>query len=942
MSATRGQPPKLTVEDLDRFLSLPARDARVTPYREAAAVLASFDPLALQPVGGPIEPGARADVLPRLRPMCEVLTESAVTSSWTLTLPERRASLKRLATRDRMKATLELNQGRPDVAVQRAFERVLEPGPISLQGLARDDLAALVTVHGWVDGILDGVPDPAAILKALRRTDLLAPMHRLTSSGFVGRDDEMRKLAAFVFGPPPVAPLFVFGPGGVGKSTLIARFILAHVESNGLPIAYLDIDRPTIRPDHPPTLLLEAIAQLQYQLDAPAGQVDSVAKELEYALRRHEDGRLLESVAEPDWTRQLFAENLTQWLKGGTALVVIDTVEEAQFLGADVMVPFMAFVCEIQRLIPGVRVILSGRTLPNEYLVEAFPDVVRTPRSADSAPPLELIPEPQRPVAVDVLDEASARELLQSSLEAASVPRLNDDDLEDVIRIVSRNPMCLKLAARLLRDEGAARLREDRTKLLTRLRAEKIQALLYGRILRHLHVEDVKRVAYPGLIVRRIDADVIAKVLAGPCKITLKPERNEFTILSDLAREAALVETDPADGSLRHRPDVRRAMLEDLTDHVDASVMEAIDRNAVEYDEKLPGDIARGEEIYHRLRLKEPLEEIAPRWTPGAGQRLKGALDEFQPQQRLWLAERLGVTLDPSVRQSANQEAWEAQTARSANRYLKSRSPAAAVKVLQERAERLPRSVLFAIESEAYRFQGKPDEALAVARRGVDSATGAGAIDMALELLLRMVVIEEGRENLAAAETLLKEAAAVASHSANRILKFRVTITMLRLQRQLRPGFPAERAQLRRGAMDVLDEEMLRKVKQQPVLLREVAAELAKQDPRVASAAIETLGIEVGSDKQAQAFGKAVASASEWMSISSGFALTSGLEQIKRSDFDPGTIRKWATQSLTSRDTRRLGSALATVAAGDKVLAGFRDYFRAGVASTLSVDRFET
>lgn len=411
-----------------------------------------------------------------------------------------------------------------------------------------------------------------------------------------------------------------------------------------------------------------------------------------------------------------------------------------------------------------------------------------------------------------------------------------------------------------------------------------------------------------------------------------------------MAKEAALVEVDPADGSLRHRPDVRRAMLEDLTDHVDASVAEAIDRNAVEYYEKIPGDIARGEEIYHRLRLKQPFGAIEPRWTEGAGQRLTGALDEFQPQQRLWLAERLGVTLDQSVRQSANQEAWEAQAARSADRYLQSRSPDAALKVLQERTERLPRSALFAIESEAYRFLGKLDEALAVARRGVESATGTGAIDMALELLLKMVVIEEGRENLAAAEKLLREAVAVASHSANRMLKFRVTITVLRLQRQLRPESRAERAQLRREAIDALDEEMLRKVRRQPVLLREVAAELAKQDPRVASAAIDILGIEVGSDKQAEAFGKAVAGATERMSISPDSKLMTGLEQIRLSNFDPGVIRKWATETLTSRDTRRLGSALAGIEAGDKTLSGFRDYFRAGVASTLSAaaDTFKT
>ena len=97
-------------------------------------------------------------------------------------------------------------------------------------------------------------------------------MHRLTSAGFVGRDREIAQLRAFVFGPPPVAPLFVFGPGGVGKSTLVARFVLVHVEADDLPIAYLDIDRPMIRPEHPQTLLLDAIGQLQPQLDVPIGR----------------------------------------------------------------------------------------------------------------------------------------------------------------------------------------------------------------------------------------------------------------------------------------------------------------------------------------------------------------------------------------------------------------------------------------------------------------------------------------------------------------------------------------------------------------------------------------------------------------------------------------------------------------------------------------------
>jgi hypothetical protein len=936
MTSAKGDRPRLTLDDLERFLSPPAADTRLSPYCDAAAVLAAFDPLALRPVGG--DARLPADLLPRLRPLCEVATDSTLASRWTLSLAERRPALTRLATRERMRAALAANPVRDESPLQRALERLLAPGPIGLEALSRDDLASLLTAHAWLDGILDGLPDPAAIAKALRRTDLLAPMRRLTSGGFVGRDAELEHLGRFVSGPPPTAPLFVYGPGGVGKSTLIARFILQQVETQDLPVAYLDIDRPTIRPEHPATLLLDALNQLQPQLDVPVEQVEGVAKELEYELRRHEAGRQLESASPGDWTTGFFASNLTQWAKGRPVLIVVDTIEEVQFLGPDVTEPFLWFTLELQRQAPVARVVLSGRTLPIEFVAHAFPQVLAARVQKDDPLPIDLVPVPQRPVALDVLDDVSARRLLQSSVQAAGMPPLSDRDLGDIVGVVSRNPMCLKLAARLLRDEGVAALAEDRTALLAKLRAEKIQALLYGRILRHLHGDDVRKVAYPGLVVRRIDEGVVEHVLAKPCGLVFADGRTPSTIVSELAREAALVEVDPADGSLRHRPDVRRTMLEDLTDHVDASVVQAIDTGAVAHYETQDGPISRAEEIYHRLRLGQPFETVATRWMDAAGPRLKGALDELPPGPRLWLAEHLGVTLDESVRQSAHQAAWEAQAARSADRYLQSRNPIEALKVLNERPDRLPRSALFALEAEVYRFMGRPDKALVIARRGVESATAAGAIDMALDLLLRMVVIDEGRDDLRGAEKTLQEAAAVATHSSNRVLRFRVTVTALRLQRQLHPESRAERAQLRRDALAALDDVMLRTLREQPVLLREAAAELAKDDPRLAAAAIDTLGIEVASDAQAEAFGRAVADAADQIKLPRTGRIGHGLQEVMESNFDANVVRKWATETLTSRETRRIGTELLNTEAGDQILRGFREYFRAGVSKALSID----
>lgn len=346
---------------------------------------------------------------------------------------------------------------------------------------------------------------------------------------------------------------------------------------------------------------------------------------------------------------------------------------------------------------------------------------------------------------------------------------------------------------------------------------------------------------------------------------------------------------------------------------------------------------SRAEEIYHRLRqgLDESILDDLWKREPGVATHLRNAIDELPSAQRLWLAEHLGVTLDESVRQAANQDAWERQAARSAERYLRSGSAHQALAVLHERPERSPRSSLYALEAEAYRFLKQYDDALRVARAGIDSATRAGAIDMALDLLLMKVVIEEVREDLPAAEKLLQEAAAVAAHSANRILQVRVRITGLRLQRQLHPEARAERSKLRALAISELTDEMLQKLRGYPVLLREVAAELAKQDPRVAAAAIETLGVEVGTDEQASALGRAIVNLNNATLDSPDPTLAKGAEHFEKANYDPAAIRGWVTQVMTSKDTRKLGGVIAESAAGDKKLSGFREYFRAGVANAL-------
>lgn len=103
----------------------------------------------------------------------------------------------------------------------------------------------------------------------------------------------------------------------------------------------------------------------------------------------------------------------------------------------------------------------------------------------------------------------------------------------------------------------------------------------------------------------------------------------------------------------------------------------------------------------------------------------------------------------------------------------------------------------------------------------------------------------------------------------------------------------------------------------------------------LASAAIETLSVEVADDAQAQAFGHAIHNAAESSSISLAAAFVDGARQFRRTGFDAEGIRQWVTRVVKGRDTRILGRSLAEVESGADVLSAFQDYFRAGVDNSL-------
>src|SRR5262249_46152377 len=251
-------------------------------------------------------------------------------------------------------------------------------------------------------------------------------------------------------------------------------------------------------------------------------------------------------------------------------------------------------------------------------------------------PPLKVVyvgrVRPQRQdfyqLALDDLPPEAAKVLIAGMLRALDAKVPPADVLDDVVDQVGGNPMVLRLSARLVAEDDLEGLKQStRRERLKRIRVEALQARLYGRILGHLHDDELRQLAYPGLVVRRITPELVVDVLAEICELTVRTAPDATLLLQRMAKEVALVSTG-RDGALVYRSDIRRVMLESLGEVLPKETIARIDREAANFWSKRPGAIARAEELYHRLRLGEARDVLESRWDPEAALHLRGALGE--------------------------------------------------------------------------------------------------------------------------------------------------------------------------------------------------------------------------------------------------------------------------------------------------------------------------
>jgi len=784
-------------------------------YREAAAVLAAFEPLNLKPVG---DIAGDKPALPLVGDIIPFQSDPTF-KTWTLR-PEVRRSILETMDERKVITALEANPDRPQTELQSMLEAFLTRSAPAIDELTQKGLELALQVSRWVSGVIGGVPTPEEIQARLAQRRLLAPFEPLVEH-FSGRVEELAKLRDFVGVYPPSSrreglrrhvarwrgdarkpPLMLQGEGGVGKSTLLAKFVLDHAQLGTdiqIPYAYLNFDNPTLVADRPPTLLLEAARQLaiQYPDSSVRSKVAGFEQRCVAVLEatNADDERIDRSQATPEWIASQQANIAVETTRRGTLvesfvdlvralvasqghaeptaeassddaqvdrplLLVLDTFEEVQFRTASALRQLWALFEELQNLYPLTRVVVSGR-------VE--------------------VRGPYAPTMLDLklgdLDRKASEELLgRLGVTEPQVRRRVYDQ-------VKGNPLSLRLAAQVLAAEGPVRgqlagLKTGRLPFSSNERL--IQGQLYVRLLSHIHDPDVRKLAHPGLVVRRIDPDVIRYVLAGPCEIDIPNDQTARSLFERLRAEVALVQVQP-DGSVRHRPDVRARMLDLLRSDTPGKV-EALNRSAVRYYTPLTGIANRAEELYHRLQLGDDPTSVDARWLPGVEEYLKGAIPELPARSAAYLRAKLGFTLSQAeIARDGDQLSWELATAREADDLLREGLSERALALLRQRQERRPGSPLYAIEARVLNQLGQTDEAAAVIENGIADGAREGTLDSLAVLYPLAAASAEANGDLEGAARSLKRAEEIARQRDDRTALVDLAARRLRVLRSMNP-----------------------------------------------------------------------------------------------------------------------------------------------------------
>jgi hypothetical protein len=510
--------------------------------------------------------------------------------------------------------------GIDDLAAAAAALDALEGVPLGTQAPSGSearrllDFARLIEPLRILVGAVEGGPGKPAgdrfVGRAADLTILRAHVDELESeSYFEGFQRAVtrvsQKTSQFLGGRSP-GPLVIEARGGLGKSTLIAKFVLDHATggSRRFGFAYLDFDRAGLQPQ-PAQLLSEVARQAALQFPETRRSLEE--------LRLAVNGGGSSDSLPLDRQFDRFRELVRQAGEGRPFLLVLDTMEVVQYNPQ-----WLEGVVAFARALHGghfneLRLVAAGRADIVELREETDfwgKGALHTLQPLSVLEARQMVSRLGRDLMPGAWNEAWARKIAGQSAQPAN----------------RREPLSLRVAVELMRsiDEPAEREKfADEIAEAGDAHDSFVGKLYQRRILDHVRDPEVRKLAWPGLVLRTITPELVRSVLAGPCE--LDPADID-RIFDALGREVWIVRREG--DALRHRADLRARTLP-LMRRKDPEKFARINRAAVAHfagDRSLEG---WAEWLYHRLLDGESPETVDRDWNEDLAPFLAGAADDF-------------------------------------------------------------------------------------------------------------------------------------------------------------------------------------------------------------------------------------------------------------------------------------------------------------------------
>ncbi|HEV7529011.1 MAG TPA: ATP-binding protein [Solirubrobacteraceae bacterium] len=696
-------------------------------YAQAAAVLGTFDREGLKPM----DEDAGGESLAFLIENSVPVAEGTSSRKWRLRSGVRREALRQLGSREAIRSACELNPQANGDGLRGALMSIAGgPGQPDLRPLAYRELVALREATMLLEGIIADLPSLDAISGLIEQQGVIEPLRLLAGSNFRGRQHELEQLAEYVGVMPSGTlrtlrrsartflrgserpPLLITGPGGIGKSTLLAKFILDHVQQRNVLFAYLDFDRPVLSATEPETILLEAARQIATQADAEDAsrwrELQAVwTGEFTRAAQESTGSGLQARLSARDKLIDRFAEQVESSFGLQTPfLLALDTFEEIQYSSPEFADSLWQFLDLLSDRLPMLRTVLAGRAPIENRRCEI--------------------------VELDALDDEAAIGFLQShGVSDPEAARL-------LVKHLGCSPLTLSLAVEIMRRDGCelsslADVTRQQRLFVLNMDHKTMQVELYRRILSHIHDPAVQQIAHPGLVLPRVTPDLIRHVLAVPCGLMIEDDDRAQELFAKLAAEVSLVRRSD-DGALEHRSDLRRAMLPMMREDAPERVA-AIHRYAIAYHAGRESDRDRAEEIYHRLASGEDPEAVEESWRPALAPLLRNLVAELPPRAQAYLAGQIGIQVDPQAWREASRLDIERRVEQSARELLDAGRPKDALSALRKAKDRQAGGPLYLCEALAYEMLDEPARALGVVDKALEPAPARASSGTVLKLL---------------------------------------------------------------------------------------------------------------------------------------------------------------------------------------------------------------